>query len=120
MSTPPARHAPNRLAQVRLVLSPGSARRGWLIGCALVVTALLAGIAAGHYVSIALGAAPPNEVALQQLHSAQQALEQSRLQLRAADARSHELERQVDALNQRVRECLEELTFFRKARDGRS
>jgi hypothetical protein len=39
--------------------------------------------------------------------------------LRISDARSKELERQVDALNQRLRECSDELSFFRKARDGK-
>jgi len=41
------------------------------------------------------------------------------LLLRVSEARSQELERQIDALNQRLRECQEELTFFRKARDGK-
>lgn len=45
--------------------------------------------------------------------------EQARLALRVAEARAQELERQVDALNQRLREATEELTFFRKAREGR-
>ena len=40
--------------------------------------------------------------------------------LRVADARSQELERQIDALNQKLTESQDELTFFRKAREGRS
>jgi hypothetical protein len=39
--------------------------------------------------------------------------------LRLADARSHELERQIDALNQKLTESQDELTFFRKAREGK-
>ena len=39
--------------------------------------------------------------------------------LRVADARSQELERQIDALNQKLAESQDELTFFRKAREGR-
>ena len=46
-------------------------------------------------------------------------VDQTRLALRLATARSEELERQVDALNQRLREATEELTFFRKAREAR-
>jgi len=41
------------------------------------------------------------------------------LQLRVSDARSQELERQIDALNQRLRECQEEVAFFRKTREGK-
>jgi chromosome segregation ATPase len=48
-----------------------------------------------------------------------QQLDQARLALRLSSARSQELERQVDALNQRLRESTEELTFFRKAREGK-
>ena len=39
--------------------------------------------------------------------------------LRVADARSQELERQIDALNHKLTEAQDELTFFRKAREGR-
>ena len=46
-------------------------------------------------------------------------LAQSHEALRLAQAHGAELERQIDALNQRLRETTEELTFFRKAREGR-
>ena len=46
-------------------------------------------------------------------------LEQGRLALRMAEARAQELERQVDALNQRLRESNEQLAFLRTAREGR-
>jgi septal ring factor EnvC (AmiA/AmiB activator) len=46
-------------------------------------------------------------------------LAQSHEELRLAQAHGAELERQIDALNQRLRETTEELTFFRKAREGR-
>ena len=49
----------------------------------------------------------------------QQVQEQSHLLLRVSEARSQELERQIGALNQGLRECQEEVTFFRKARDGK-
>ena len=48
-----------------------------------------------------------------------QQLEQATLGLRVAEARAQELERQVDALNQKLTESQDELTFFRKAREGR-
>jgi chromosome segregation ATPase len=56
-------------------------------------------------------------VALKDLQQLQQAQEQARLQLRVAEARSQELEHQIDSLNQRLRESQEELTFFRKSRE---
>jgi hypothetical protein len=46
-------------------------------------------------------------------------LEQSRLTLRMAEARGQELERQIDALNQRLRDSNEQLAFLRTAREGR-
>jgi uncharacterized protein HemX len=119
MSTP-LRAAPNPLARIRLELASGGGRRGWIVWCALVGAALLIGAAGGRLVwAERVDPLPGEAAALQQLETQRQALEQSRLQLRVADARSHELERQIDALNQRLRECQEELGFFRKARDGR-
>ena len=119
MANPSARATPNPLTRIRLVLSPGAARRGRVGWAAVVVVALLAGAAAGHFVQIdAARPAPPDSgAALQQLKTLQHALEQTRLQLRAADARSHELERQIDSFNQRLRESQDELAFFRNARD---
>jgi septal ring factor EnvC (AmiA/AmiB activator) len=118
MSNPSARATPNPLTRIRLVLSPGAAWRGRVGWSVVVVAALLAGAAAGHFLWIDGPVALPDSGApLQQLKTSQHALEQSRLQLRAADARSQELERQIDAFNQRLRECQEELTFFRNARD---
>ena len=48
-----------------------------------------------------------------------QQAEQARMGLRIADARSQELEKQIDALNQKLTESQDELTFFRKAREGK-
>ena len=118
MPIPSVRATPNPLTRIRLVLSPGAARRGWVGWGAVVAAALLAGAAAGRFFwSDGPAALPDPGPALQQLKTLQHALEQSRLQLRASDARSHELERQIDAFNQRLRECQEELTFFRNARE---
>ena len=58
-------------------------------------------------------AAPDNS---QQL---EKRLEQARLTLSVSEARGQELERQIDALNQRLRETQDELTFFRKTREGK-
>ena len=47
----------------------------------------------------------------------QQKLEQSLLALKVSEARGQELERQIETLDQRLREYQDELTFFRKARE---
>ena len=108
------------LARARLVLSNGGARRGWIVWCALLLAALLAGAAASHiYWSERYSRLQQQAVALKDLQQLQQGLEQSRLMQRVSDGRSQELERQIDALNQRLRECQEEVTFFRTARDGK-
>ena len=39
--------------------------------------------------------------------------------MQLSEARSAELERQIDALNQKLAESQEQLTFVRKAREGR-
>ena len=119
MSTP-VRAEPNPLARIRLELSAGRGR-GWIAWCALVAAALVIGAAADRLCwSGQVAAAVPGEAsALRQLPALRQSLEQAHLQLRVAEARGHELERQIDTLNQRLRECQEELGFFRKARDGK-
>ena len=120
MSTRLWRVAPKNLARIRLVLSPGRGRRSWIVGFALVIAALLAGAAASHaYWSVRLGPLQSQAAALKDLQQLQQGLEQSRLQMRVSEARGQELERQIDALNQRLRECQEELVFFRKAHNGK-
>lgn len=96
------RVAPKNLARVQIVSSPGRARRGRIEWSALVAAALLAGAAASH--------------ACWQL---QQAQDQSRLQIRVSEARGLELERQIDALNQRLCDCQEEFVLFRKAHNGK-
>ena len=55
----------------------------------------------------------------QHQHQQQQMLDQARMALAMAQARGLELERQVDTLNQRLRETQEALAFFRKTRDGK-
>jgi uncharacterized protein HemX len=120
MSTPFWRAASNNLARSRLVLSPGHTRRGGLVWCGLVIAALLIG-AAGSYVYWREQLLPlqAQAAALQDLPQLQHALEQSRLQMRVSEARSAELERQIDALNQRLRESQDDLAFYRKAHDSK-
>ena len=49
------------------------------------------------------------------LLSLEQNLTTARLQLRVAQARSQELEHQIDTLHQGLHACQEEVAFFRKA-----
>ncbi len=119
MSIRPWRAASTDLARVRLVLASGRAGRGWIAAGALLVAAL-AGAAGSHfYWSQRLGPLQQQAVALKDLQQLQQSLEQLRLRLRVSEANSQELERQIDSLNQRLRECQEEVTFVRKTRDGK-
>ncbi|MEW6706312.1 MAG: hypothetical protein AB1430_15815 [Pseudomonadota bacterium] len=113
------RTATHQLTHAGLVLSPQRRRRRWF-----AALALLAGLAAAAAGGFAAGRLQPHDVqrlgsALQDNQALQHGLEQTRLTLRMSEARSQELERQIDTLNQRLRECQEELTFFRKAREGK-
>ena len=117
------RIATRRLTQVRLELMPQRGARRWLVRSALILGALAAGAGAGvvgrDSAMAALQPPPAVDAASAQIEPLRQEIDQARLALRLATARSQELERQVDALNQRLRESTEELTFFRKAREGR-
>ncbi len=109
---------------MQVVLSSCRAGRGWVVWCALVIAATLAGAAGYHfYLNEWFGqlqqAVQQPTVAPKVLQQPQQVQEQSRLLLLVSEARSQELERQIGALNQGLRECQEEVTFFRKARDGK-
>lgn len=108
------------LTHVGLVLAPRRVRGAWLARVALVVGALATGAGIGYVIrdQRPLAAQQPAGLAPEAQQLRQQ-LEQTRLALRLADARSQELEHQIDALNQRLRESTDELTFFRKAREGK-
>jgi septal ring factor EnvC (AmiA/AmiB activator) len=87
----------------------------------VVAAAFAAGVGAGELlrertppVVVRAPAAPAVE-----LLQLRQQLEQARMALRVADARSQELEKQIDELNQKLTESQDELTFFRKAREGK-
>jgi phage shock protein A len=116
MSRPPPHGAARALTHEPLVLSVRPQRHGRLSAAVLLALALGVGatLAWPHARSLATEAVEPPAVA----HWRDEA-EQRRLALELAQARAEALERQIDALNQQLREAREELTFFRQARDGR-
>jgi hypothetical protein len=129
----PGQIGARELSRSALVLARPRAVRPRLLRAALllcVLAALLAGAGGAGY-AMASGFGPIANLVLAGPASAvvasgpvaaldplRQELEQSRLGLRMAEARAQELERQVDALNQRLRESNEQLAFLRTARDG--
>jgi TolA-binding protein len=109
------------IARVDLELTPRTPRTGRRTGLMLgllaaVVTAAVAG--PGSAV-MPWASAPAGAVSRSDLRALEKALEHNRMQLRLSEARSRELERQIDTLNQRLREGQEQLTFFRSARNGK-
>ena len=110
------------LTRVGLTLAPRRrSGRGALVAIVLVAAAFASGLATGELlresapaVVVRAPAAPTAE-----LVQLRQQLEQARMGLRIADARSQELEKQIDALNQKLTESQDELSFFRKAREGK-
>lgn len=117
------RTAPKNLARVQLELMPRPPRSAWLGWLAALTVAAAAGAAALHVHSRRQTEAPQLSAALPDLQGLAQGiaqnLERTRLQLRVAEARSLELERQIDLLNQRLHASQEEVTFFRKAVNGK-
>ena len=117
-----APQATRDLARVGLTLAPRRrSGRGVVAATLLVAAAFAAGVGAGELlrerapaVVVRAPAAPTLE-----LVQLRQQLEQARMELRVADARSQELEKQIDALNAKLTESQDELTFFRKAREGK-
>lgn len=121
MSIGSGRSASRRLTHVTLELLPRRAAVRRLAWPALVMTALVAGAAIGY---VGRSQAPaivqtPSVDLSPELRRSREQLDRATSTLRMADARSQELERQVDGLNLRLRESNEELTFLRKAREGR-
>jgi septal ring factor EnvC (AmiA/AmiB activator) len=116
-------HASREITRMRLVLSPPRSPGRGLVFFALFAAALsVAAISHSLQISeppwrtapavqLALSAAAPDPS-----NQLEKQLEQTKLSLSMSEARGQELERQVDALNQRLRETQDELTFFRKAR----
>ena len=123
------RKATRELTRIRLVLSPRRLHGGWFAFSALLA-ATVSIAATPHLVpglelpfaapSPSAAAAPVVAVAAPDNSKAlEKRLEQARLTLSISEARGQELERQIDALNQRLRETQDELTFFRKTREGK-
>jgi hypothetical protein len=115
------RGATRDLTRVGLTLAPkrASAPR-WLAALLLAGAAFAAGLGASELLRedpapVVVRAPAPSA----ELGPLRQQLEQARMALRVSDARSQELERQIDALNQKLTGAQDELTFFRKAREGR-
>ena len=110
------------LTRVGLTLAPRRrSGRGALVAVVFVAASFAAGLATAELlrerapeVVVRAPAAPSGE-----LVQLRQQLEQARMALRVADARGQELEKQIDTLNQKLTESQDELTFFRKAREGK-
>jgi hypothetical protein len=122
------RKATRELTRIRLVLSPRRLHGGWFAFSALLAatvsiaatTHLVPGIELPFVAPVSSVAAGPVVAAAPDTSKAlEKRLEQARLTLSISEARGQELERQVDALNQRLREAQDELTFFRKTREGK-
>ena len=124
------------LTRLQLVLAPRGWPRGRLLrGVALLVSlllSLLVSLLLSLLLSLWVGAAGRHvywreQFALAQheaapmaaLRQAEQALSRTTLQLHIAQAHGRGLEQQIDGLNQRLRACMEQVTFFRKGRDAR-
>lgn len=116
-----ARSPDRGIARVALELTPRAPHARWRTGLllALCVLALVVYVFAPVGATLPWGPAPATTPQTPDTTALEQALEQTRMQLRLSEARSRELEHQIDALNQRVRESQEQLTFFRSARNGK-
>jgi hypothetical protein len=109
--------ATHRLTRSAWALAPLSPRRALLLraGGWLLAAVLGAAASAGYFLQ-ATPPAPPSP--LQPASpTAETALAQARMALKLSEARSSELEREIDSLHQRLAEAQEALAFFRKARE---
>jgi hypothetical protein len=115
------RHSATRnLTHVGLAVMPERRRGRWLVAPVLVVVALAAGAGIGWALRDRVPPpVRPAVVGATELPALRQQLEQARLAARLSEGRSQELERQIDGLNQRLTASQDELTFFRKAREGK-
>ena len=116
--------ATERLTRNLLVLAPARAVAGWRLP-ALAVTLAASVFVASHVHRDALPWAHPALPAPSAATSfdalpLRKQIDQAELALQLSRAQVHELERQIDTLNQRLRETQEELAFFRQSREPRS
>ncbi|MEP7297314.1 MAG: hypothetical protein ABI702_14090 [Burkholderiales bacterium] len=120
MANPRGRGVTQNLTRIGLVVSPRRGVGKWLARAALALVCLATGAAATHfYESRQADRLQQQAEAAHDQQQLQQQLEQTRLALRMSEGRGQELEREIATLIQKLRECQEELTFFRKARDGK-
>jgi hypothetical protein len=116
------RGAMHDLTRVRLTLAPRPRRARSIV---LVATLAAAAFAGGAAVRELLPQETPAVVAHEptpptpELQQLREQLDQATMNLRLAESRGQELERQIDTLNQKLTESQDELSFFRKAREGR-
>ena len=112
--------ASQRLSHVGLVVAPKRRAGRWWLGAGVVATACATGIAGGVlWRESPIPTPQPPAASPAEVRAWRDQVEQGRLALRLSDARSRELERQIDTLNQQLAESQEQLTFFRKSREGR-
>jgi uncharacterized protein HemX len=109
------------LTHVGITLARQRRRGRWLLAPALLVLALALGVAIGYLLHeraapVVVAAPATPDPALPPLR---RQVAEAQMALQLSEARSHELERQIDALNQKLAESQEQLTFVRKAREGR-
>jgi hypothetical protein len=111
--------ATQRLSHVGLVVRPRRASR-WLLRMAVAALVLSCGVTGGWLWRES--SIPPPEAAAAspaEVRALRGEAEQGRLALRLSEARGRELEHQIDTLNQQLAETQEQLTFFKKAREGK-
>jgi septal ring factor EnvC (AmiA/AmiB activator) len=115
------RTATRDLTHVAITLARQRRRGRWLLAPALLALALTLGTAIGYalHERVAPVVVPQTVAASPELPQLRRQLAEAQMGLQLSDARSHELERQIDALNQKLGEAQEQLTFVRKAREGR-
>ena len=120
MANPRGRGVTQNLTRIGLVVSPRRGLGKWLGRCALVIAGLLVGCAGTYlYENQRADRLQQQATAAHDQQALQEQLEQSRQKLRMSESRGQELEREIATLIQKLRESQEELTFFRKARDGK-
>lgn len=114
------RSATQDLTHVGLTVRPRRRPGLWIAASVLFLGTLGAGLGIGYALrDRPVRIVPPPPGVASEVQALGRQLEQARLGLRLSEARGHELERQIDALNQRLTETQDQLTFFRKAREGR-
>ncbi len=110
------------IARIDFELTPRRphARRRALLWVALLAATLAAAISASDGRALPWSAPAEDATTPADDSALKKALEHTRMRLRLSEAHSRELERQIDALNQRFRESQEQLSFIRSTRNARN